>query len=138
MGPSTKPPRNGLILQETIHSYLSTMERNTRSNLIKLLFADDKSVLSSTICDDLADQNQIQSQDYSHGSQAIDISEDDIVQNEESKGVTKTQSNKGKRHINAVYENQSMIRDKMPIDSSKFERRSSRSRKSVDAFILQW
>ena len=68
------------------------MERHARSNLIKLLFSDDESVVSSTICDDLADQNQIQSQDYSHGSQAIDISEDDIVQNEESEGVTKTHS----------------------------------------------
>ena len=33
------------------HSYLSTMERQARSNLIKLLFADDESVVSSTIRD---------------------------------------------------------------------------------------
>ena len=44
--------------------------------------------------EDPADQNQIQSQDDPHGSQAIDISEDDIVQNEESNGITKTQSKK--------------------------------------------
>ena len=67
------------------------MERNARSNLIKLLFADDESVVSSTISEDPADQNQNQSQDDPHGSQAIDISEDDIVQNEESEAVTKTQ-----------------------------------------------
>ena len=52
MGPSAKPPRNGLILQETIHSYLSTMERQSRSNLIKLLFADDASIVSSTNSED--------------------------------------------------------------------------------------
>ena len=39
------------------------MERHARSNLIKLLFADDESDVSSTICEDPADQNQIQSQD---------------------------------------------------------------------------
>jgi hypothetical protein len=38
------------------------MERQARSNLIKLLFADESGV-SSTICEDPADQNQIQSQD---------------------------------------------------------------------------
>jgi len=63
LGPSEKPPRNDSIMQETIHSYLSTMERHTRSNLIKLLFANDESVESSTIYEDPADQNQIQSQD---------------------------------------------------------------------------
>ena len=41
------------------YPYLSIMERHARSNLIKLLFADDESV--ATICDDAADQNQIQS-----------------------------------------------------------------------------
>ena len=45
------------------HSYLSTMERNARSNLVKLLFADDESVVSSSIREDPAAQNQIQSQD---------------------------------------------------------------------------
>jgi hypothetical protein len=49
------------------------MERNVRSNLIKLLFADDESVVSSTISEDPAYQNQIQSQDDPHGSQSIDI-----------------------------------------------------------------
>ena len=79
MGPSAKPPRNGLILQETIHSYLSTMERQSRSNLIKFLFADDASIVSSTNSEDTAYQNQSQSQDDQHGSQAMDIIEDDIV-----------------------------------------------------------
>ena len=64
------------------------MERNARSNLIKFLFVDDESVVSSTISEDPAYQNQIQSQDDPYGSQAIDINEDDVVQNEESEGVT--------------------------------------------------
>ena len=105
------------------------MERNARSNLVKLLFADNESFVSSTIREDPADQNQIHSQDDSHGSQSIDISEDDNVQNEESEGVTKTQSKKGKRHINAVYEHQCIIGDKMPIYSSKSKQRPSRSQK---------
>ena len=70
------------------------MERNARSNLIKVLFADDESVVSLTLCVHPVDQNQIQSRDDTHGSQAIDISEDGIVQNEESEGVTKNQSKK--------------------------------------------
>jgi len=45
------------------HSYLSTMERNAGSNLIKRRFADDESVVSSIIGEDPGDQNQIQSQD---------------------------------------------------------------------------
>ena len=101
------------------------MERNERSNLVKLLFADDELVVSSTICEDPAYQNQIQSQDDPHGSQAIDISEDDIVQNEESEGATETQSKKGNIILT---DHQSIIGDEMPIDSSKSERRS-RSRK---------
>ena len=112
------------------------MERQSRSNLIKLLFADDESVVSSTISEDPAYQNQIQSQDDQHGSQAIDIIEDDIVHNEESEAVAKTQSKKGKRRINEVYEHQSIIGDEMLTDSPKSSRRSSRSRKNVDAFIL--
>ena len=78
------------------------MERQSRSNLIKLLFADNESVVSSTISEDPAYQNQIQSQDDQHGSQAIDIIEDDIVHNEESEAVAKTQSKKWKRRINEV------------------------------------
>jgi len=101
------------------------MERQSRSNLIKLLFADDESVVSSTISEDPAYQNQIQSQDDQHGSQAIDIIEDDIVHNEESEAVAKTQSKKGKRRINEVYEHQSIIGDEMPTDSSKSTRRST-------------
>ena len=111
------------------------MERQSRSNLIKLLFADDESAVSSTISEDPVYQNQIQSQDDEHGSQAIDIIEDDIVHNEESEAVQKTQSKKGKRRINEVYEHQSIIGDEIPTDSSKSTRRSSRSQKSVDAFI---
>jgi len=111
------------------------MERQSRSNLIKLLFADDESVVSSTISEDPVYQNQIQSQDDEHGSQASDIIEDDIVHNEESEAVQKTQSKKRKRRINEVYEHQSIIGDEMPTDSPKSTRRSSRSRKKVDAFI---
>ena len=36
------------------HSYLSTMERHARPNLIELLFAEDESVVSSTIREDPA------------------------------------------------------------------------------------
>ena len=49
------------------------MERNERSNLIKLLFPDDEPGVILTICEDPADQNQTHSQDDSHGSQAIDF-----------------------------------------------------------------
>ena len=58
-----------------------SLEHHDISNLIKHLFADDESVVSSTICEDPADQNQIQSQDDPHGHPGsdIDISEDDIV-----------------------------------------------------------
>ena len=119
-------------MQETIHSYLSTMKHQSRSYLIKLLFADLASVVSSTISEDPVYQNQIQSQDDEHGSQAIDIIEDDIVHNEESEAVQKTQSKKRKRRINEDYEHQSIIGDEMPTDSPKSTRRSSRS----DAFIL--
>ena len=38
------------------------MEHQSRSNLVKLLFADDDSVVSSSICEDTADQNQTQCQ----------------------------------------------------------------------------
>ena len=41
------------------HLYLSTMEHHDRSNLIKLLFANDESVVSATVCKDPVDQNQI-------------------------------------------------------------------------------
>ena len=70
------------------------MERQSRSNLIKLLFADDASIVSSTNSEDTAYQNQSQSQDDQHGSQAMDIIEDDIVQNEESEAVAENQSKK--------------------------------------------
>ena len=43
---------------------------------------------------------------------------------------------KEKRHINSVYEDQCFNGDVMQIDSSKFQRRSSRARKLVDKFIL--
>ena len=54
MAPSANPPCN-----DSKHSYPSTMKRQARSNLIKLIFADDELGVSSTICEDLADQNQI-------------------------------------------------------------------------------
>ena len=75
-GDQSGKPRNDFILQESIHLYLSTMERPVRSNLTKLLFVDDESDVSSTNCEDPANKNQIQSQDEltnPHRSQAIDI-----------------------------------------------------------------
>ena len=72
------------------------------SNLFKLLFADDESVVSSTNVYS-ANQNQTQSHDdltNPHRSQAIDISEDEI---EDSEGFTKTRSKIGKRYINTVF-----------------------------------
>ena len=65
------------------------------SNLFKRLFPDDESVVSSTICEGTANQNQFHSHDdmtNPHRSQAFDISEDDNVQIEDSEGVTKTRS----------------------------------------------
>ena len=106
MGPC-KTSRNDSILLKTIHPYLLTMERNTRSNLIKLLFADDESVVSSTICEDPANQNQIQSQDEltnPNPSKKMDTSENDNVSILGSEGVAKKRSNIRKRYINSVYE----------------------------------
>ena len=65
------------------------------SNLFKLLFADDESVVSSIVSVDSDNQNQTRSHDdlkNPHRSQTIDINEDDNVQIEDSKGVTKTRS----------------------------------------------
>ena len=67
------------------------MERHSRSNLIKLLFADDESIVS-TICEGPADQNQIQSQDKLTNpipSNAMDTRENDNVSILGSEGVAK-------------------------------------------------
>ena len=66
------------------HSYLSTIERQARSNLIKLLFADNESDVSSTICKDPANQNQIQSQDEltnPNPSNTMDTRENEMEKN---------------------------------------------------------
>ena len=58
------------------------MERQSRSNLIELLFAEDESVVSSTIREDPAEQNQTQSQDEltnPNPSNTMNISENDKV-----------------------------------------------------------
>ena len=56
------------------------LERNAKSNLIKLLFADDESVASSTICEDPAHLNQIQSQnELTNPSKTRNTSENDNV-----------------------------------------------------------
>jgi len=68
------------------------MERNARSNLIKLLFADDESGVSSPICEDPAEQNQIQSQDKltnPNPSKTIDTRENDNVSILGSEGIAK-------------------------------------------------
>ena len=64
------------------HSYLSTMERQSRSNLIELLFAEDESDVSSTIREDPAEQNQSQIQDEvtnPNHSNTMDTRENDNV-----------------------------------------------------------
>ena len=71
------------------------MKRNARSNLKKLLFAGDESVVSSTICEDPADRNQIQSQDdltHPHPNNTMDTSENDNVSIVDSEGVAKKHS----------------------------------------------
>ena len=71
-----------------------TLEHHDMSNLFKILFADDESVVLSTNVYS-ANQNQTQSHDdltNPHRRQAIDISEDDHVQIEDSEGVTKMRS----------------------------------------------
>ena len=68
------------------------MERNARSNLIKLLFADDESGVSSTIREDPADQNLIQSQvelTNPYPNNAMDTRENDNVSILDSEGVAK-------------------------------------------------
>ena len=139
MGPSAKPPRNGLIFAGINHSYLSTMERQSRSNLIKLLFAEDESDVSSSICEDPAEQNQTRSQDEltnPNHSNAMDTIENDFVSILGSESVAKKCSKRRKRDINSVYEDQHSNGEEMPIDSSKSQRHSSRVRKTVDTFIL--
>jgi len=121
------------------HSYLSTMERQSRSNLIELLFAEDESVVSSTISEDAAEENQTQSQDEvtnPNPSNTMDTSENDNVSILGSESVAKKHSKTRKRDINSVYEDQHINGDEMPIDSSKSQRRSSRVRKTTDTFIL--
>ena len=59
-----------------------SLEHHDISNLIKPLFADDESVVSSTICEDPAEQIQIQSHDEltnSHPSNTIETSRNDNV-----------------------------------------------------------
>ena len=94
------------------------MERNTRSNLIKLLFSDDESVVSSTIREDPAYQNQIQSQDKlsNHNpSKTMDTSDNNNVSILGSECVAKKRSKIRKRHINSVYEDQHINGDEMQI-----------------------
>ena len=115
------------------------MERQSRSDLIKLLFAEDESDVSSTICEDPAEQNQIQSQDEltnPNHSNAMDTIENDFVSILGSESVAKKCSKRRKRDINSVYEDQHSNGEEMPIDSSKSQRHSSRVRKTVDTFIL--
>ena len=72
------------------------MERQARSNLIKLLFSDDESGVSSTICQDPDDKNQIQSQDElknPNPSKTMDTRENDNVSILGSEGVAKKRSN---------------------------------------------
>ena len=72
------------------------------SNQFKILFADDK----SSICEDLANQNQIQSHDdltNPNPSNRIEISKNDNVSIKDSEYVAKTLSKTGKRHIDTVY-----------------------------------
>ena len=96
-------------------------------------------VVSSTICEDPADQNHIQSQDdltNPNPSETIETSENDNESILGSECVAKNRLGNGKRHIDTVYEDPCINGDKMQIDSSKFQRRSSRVRKTVDTFIL--
>ena len=81
------------------------MEHHDRSNLTKLLFADDESVVSSTICEGPADQNQIRSQDEltnPNPKKAMDTSENDNVSIVGSENVVEKRSIVRKRHINSV------------------------------------
>ena len=82
------------------------MVRDARSNLIKLLFADE-SVVSSTICDDPANQNQIQSQELTnlHRSQEIDISEDDNVNKSKTVKVLLTRNQEKENVISTQFTN---------------------------------
>ena len=115
------------------------MEHQSRSSLIKLLFAEDESVVSSTISEDAAEENQTQSQDEltnPNPSNTMDTSENDNVSILGSESVAKKHSKTRKRDINSVYEDQHINGDEMPIDSSKSQRRSSRVRKTTDTFIL--
>jgi hypothetical protein len=101
------------------HSYLSIMEHQSRSSLIKLLFAEDESVVSSTISEDAAEENQTQSQDEltnPNPSNTMDTSENDKVSILGSESVSKKPSKTRKRDINSVYEDQHINGDEMPID----------------------
>ena len=68
------------------------MDHHDRSNVIKILFADDELIVSSTICEDPADQNQIQSQDEltnHYPSNTMDTRENDNESILNSEGVAK-------------------------------------------------
>ena len=74
-----------------------SLEHHDISNLIKPLFADDESVVSSTICEDPAEQIQIQSHDEltnSHPSNTIERSENENVSIQGSECVAKKRSKK--------------------------------------------
>ena len=80
------------------------MERSVRSNLIELLFAEDESVVSSTICEDPVEQNQTQSQDEVTNpspSDTVDTSENDNVSILGSESVAKIPSKTRKHDINS-------------------------------------
>ena len=82
------------------------MERQARSNLIKLLFAEDESDVSSTICEDPAEQNQSRSQDEltnPNHSNAMDTIENDFVSILCSESVDKKCSKRRKREIKYGY-----------------------------------
>ena len=65
------------------------MERQSRSNFIEVLFAGDESVVSSTIREDPAEQNQTQSLTNPNRSNTVDTSENDKVSILGSESVAK-------------------------------------------------
>ena len=98
--------RGELIIIETVGP--SRKQSLITSDLFKLLFADDESVVSS-ISVDSANQNQKQSHDdlnNPHRSQAIEVCENDDIPIESDQFVSNKRTKKEKHKIDKAYDDQ--------------------------------
>ena len=108
------------------------------SNLFKLLFDDDESVVSS-ICEDPAEQRKYRAMmSWQILIPAIQSKEVRMTtyQSKVVNVLLKSDQKRKTSCYNTIYEDQHINDDEMPIASSKFQRFSSRVRKTIDTLIL--